>query len=130
MAGTARVTTAAPTARGRGCALRTLPGSALRGAVAGRGRERGGLQIPENDHWDWGSLRWDDLDPGPGMAGALAFVERVKNASGQWETREISPFFSNRPALRNWAVVPDSPASGRPAEVDVPGLDRPGGPAR
>jgi hypothetical protein len=71
----------------------------------------GHVEIPENEHWDWGSLRWDDLDPGPGMVDALAFVERFKNASGQWATREISPFFASRPALRNWAVVPDSPAN-------------------
>ena len=68
MAGTARVTAAGPragrppdgrdgsghdgrtacwTACGRrpGSALRTLPGSALPGAVAGRGRERGGFDL-------------------------------------------------------------------------------------
>jgi len=71
----------------------------------------GHVEIPENDHWDWGSLRWNDLDPGPAMVDALAFVERFKNASGQRRTREISPFFSSKAALRNWAVVPDSPAN-------------------
>jgi len=65
------------------------------------------VEIPENDHWDWGSLRWDDLQGGADMVEALAFVERFKTASGRFRTREISPFFANRAALRNWAVVPD-----------------------
>lgn len=64
-------------------------------------------EIPENTHWDWGSMRWDDLEGGPELVEALAFVERFKNANGQWRTREISPFFASRAALRNWAVVPD-----------------------
>lgn len=64
-------------------------------------------EIPENDHWDWGSLKWDDLDAGAGLVEALAFVERFKNENGKWRTREISPFFANRAALRDWAVVPD-----------------------
>jgi hypothetical protein len=71
----------------------------------------GHVEIPENEHWDWGSLRWDDLDAAPAMVDALAFVERFKNDSGHWQTREISPFFSNKAALRNWAVVPDSPTN-------------------
>jgi hypothetical protein len=25
----------------------------------------GHVEIPENEHWDWGSLRWDDLGSGP-----------------------------------------------------------------
>jgi hypothetical protein len=69
----------------------------------------GHVEIPENDHWDWGSLRWNDLDPGPQMVDALAFVERFKDASGKWQSREISPFFSSKAALRDWAVVPDLP---------------------
>lgn len=73
----------------------------------------GHVEIPENDHFDWGSLRWNDLDPGPAMVDALAFVERFKNDRGQWRTREISPFFSSKAALRDWAVVPD-----RPGDVD------------
>jgi hypothetical protein len=71
----------------------------------------GHIEIPENEHWDWGSLRWDDLDAGPAMTDALAFVERFKNAHGRWETREISPFFSGKAVLRDWAVVPDSPSN-------------------
>jgi hypothetical protein len=43
------------------------------------------------------------------MVDALAFVERFKNAAGKWRTREISPFFATKGALRNWAVVPDNP---------------------
>jgi hypothetical protein len=70
----------------------------------------GHVEIPENSHWDWGSLRWDALEAGPEMVDALAFVERFENAAGKWRSREISPFFSNRAALRDWAVVPDSPA--------------------
>jgi hypothetical protein len=69
----------------------------------------GHVEIPENDHWDWGSLRWNDLEAGPQMVDALAFVERFKNAAGKWRTREISPFFATKGALRNWAVVPDNP---------------------
>ena len=42
----------------------------------------GHVEIPENDHWDWGSLRWHDLDAGTQMVEALAFVERFKNARG------------------------------------------------
>jgi hypothetical protein len=71
----------------------------------------GHVEIPENDHWDWGSLRWENLHAGSAMVNALAFVERVKNAGGQWQTNEISPFFSGRAALRDWAVVPDSPSN-------------------
>ena len=71
----------------------------------------GHVEIPENEHWDWGSLRWDDLDPGPAMTDALAFVERFKNGHGRWETREISPFYSGKAVLRDWAVVPDSPSN-------------------
>jgi hypothetical protein len=68
----------------------------------------GHIEIPENDHWDWGSLKWDNLDGGESqLVEALAFVERFKKANGTWETREISPFFSGKGALRNWAVVPD-----------------------
>jgi hypothetical protein len=89
---------ATPDYRRRGLKFPTVPGW------------YGHVEIPENDHFDWGSLRWDDLDPGSEMVDALAFVERVKNASGQRRTREISPFFSSKAALRNWAVVPDSPA--------------------
>jgi hypothetical protein len=70
----------------------------------------GHVEIPENDHWDWGSLRWNDLEAGPQMVDALAFVERFKNPAGKWRSREISPFFSTKGALRNWAVVPDNPA--------------------
>jgi hypothetical protein len=65
------------------------------------------VEVPENDHWDWGSLRWDDLEGGAGMVEALAFVERFKNQNGKWKTREISPFFANRASLRDWAVRPD-----------------------
>jgi hypothetical protein len=43
------------------------------------------------------------------MVDALAFVERFKDASGKWQSREISPFFSSKAALRDWAVVPDLP---------------------
>ena len=64
-------------------------------------------EIPENDHWDWGSMRWDDLEGGADLVDALAFVERFKNENGKWRTREISPFFTTRAALRDWAVVPD-----------------------
>ena len=64
-------------------------------------------EVPENVHWDWGSMRWNDLEGGPELVEALAFVERFKNEHGNWRTREISPFFANRAALRNWAVVPD-----------------------
>jgi hypothetical protein len=71
----------------------------------------GHVEIPENDHWDWGSLRWDDLEAGPQMVDALAFVERFKNPAGQWRSREISPFFSTRAALRDWAVTPDTPGN-------------------
>lgn len=71
----------------------------------------GHVEIPENNHWDWGSLRWDNLEAGPAMVDALAFVERFKNSGGQWRTREISPFFADRAALRDWAVVPDSPTN-------------------
>jgi hypothetical protein len=67
----------------------------------------GHVEIPENSHWDWGSLRWNDLEAGPEMVDALAFVERFKNAAGKWRSREISPFFSSKAALRDWAVVPD-----------------------
>jgi hypothetical protein len=68
----------------------------------------GHVEIPENDHWDWGSLKWDDLDGGVSqLVEALAFVERFKKQNGTWSTREISPFFSGKGALRNWAVVPD-----------------------
>lgn len=67
----------------------------------------GHVEIPENSHWDWGSLRWNDLSPGPDMVDALAFVERFKNAQGNWRSKEISPFFSNRGPLRDWAVRPD-----------------------
>ena len=67
----------------------------------------GHVEIPENSHWDWGSLRWNDLEAGPNMVDSLAFVERFKNNQGKWRSREISPFFSNKAALRNWAVVPD-----------------------
>jgi len=42
------------------------------------------------------------------MVDALAFVERFKNNAGEWRSREISPFFSTRGALRDWAVVPDT----------------------
>jgi hypothetical protein len=56
-------------------------------------------------------MRWDDLDPGPGMTDALAFVERFKDAHGRWQTREISPFFASKAVLRDWAVVPDSPSN-------------------
>lgn len=70
----------------------------------------GHVEIPENDHWDWGSLKWDDLAAEPAMVDALAFVERFKNANGQWRTHEISPFFSGKAALRDWAVVPDKPS--------------------
>jgi hypothetical protein len=73
------------------------------------------VEIPENSHWDWGSLRWDDLDAGPAMVDALAFVERFKNAQGNWRSREISPFFSSRAAARDWAVTPDT---GNPDEED------------
>ncbi|MDQ5816594.1 MAG: hypothetical protein M3516_09950 [Actinomycetota bacterium] len=45
------------------------------------------------------------------MVDALAFVERFKNAAGDWRSREISPFFSNKAALRDWAIKPDSPAN-------------------
>jgi hypothetical protein len=69
----------------------------------------GHVEIPENAHWDWGSLRWDDLEAGPQMVDALAFVERFKTPAGKWRSREISPFFASRDALRNWAVVPDQP---------------------
>jgi len=41
----------------------------------------GHIEIPENEHWDWGSLRWDDLDAGPAMTDALAFVERFRKAT-------------------------------------------------
>lgn len=71
----------------------------------------GHVEIPENSHWDWGSLRWNNLDAGPDMVDALAFVERFKNAAGDWRSREISPFFSNKAALRDWAIKPDSPAN-------------------
>lgn len=67
------------------------------------------VEVPENDHWDWGSLRWSDLEAGPQMVDALAFVERFKNAKGKWRSREISPFFATKGALRDWAVVPDRP---------------------
>jgi hypothetical protein len=67
----------------------------------------GHVEIPENSHWDWGSLRWNDLEAGPNMVNALAFVERFKNNQGKSRSREISPFFSNKTALRDWAVVPD-----------------------
>lgn len=67
----------------------------------------GHVEVPENSHWDWGSLRWNDLDAGPNMVDALAFVERFKNSQGKWRSREISPFFSNKAAVRNWAVIPD-----------------------
>jgi hypothetical protein len=70
----------------------------------------GHVEIPENDHWDWGSLRWNELEAGPSMVEALAFVERFKNAAGKWRSREISPFFSTKAALRDWAVVPDNPS--------------------
>jgi hypothetical protein len=70
----------------------------------------GHVEIPENSHWDWGSLRWNDLEAGPNMVDGLAFVERFKN-SRKWRTREISPFFSNRAALRGWAVKSDSPSN-------------------
>jgi hypothetical protein len=69
----------------------------------------GHVEIPENDHWDWGSLQWNDI----GRSGrvdlveALAFVKRVKAPDGTWATEEISPFFADRAALRDWAVVPD-----------------------
>lgn len=67
------------------------------------------VEIPENDHWDWGSLLWSDIEAGPQMVDALAFVERFRNAAGKWRSREISPFFSTRAALRDWAVVvPDT----------------------
>jgi hypothetical protein len=69
----------------------------------------GHVEIPENDHFDWGSLRWNDLEAAPTMVDALAFVERFKNDQGKWRTREISPFFSGKAALRDWAVVPDKP---------------------
>lgn len=65
------------------------------------------VEVPENEHWDWGSLLWDDLEAGRQLVDALAFVERFKKA-GKWRSREISPFFSNRAALRDWAVVPDT----------------------
>jgi hypothetical protein len=68
----------------------------------------GHVEIPENEHWDWGSLLWDDLGAGPQLVDALAFVERFKNAAGKWRSREISPFFSTKAALRDWAVVPDT----------------------
>jgi hypothetical protein len=71
----------------------------------------GHVEIPENSHWDWGSLRWNDLEAGPDLVDALAFVERFKNSQGKWRTREISPFFLNRGALRDWAVKPDSPSN-------------------
>ena len=64
-------------------------------------------EIPENKHWDWGSMRWSDLEGGPDLVEALAFVERFKDADGRWRTREISPFFATRAALRDWAVVRD-----------------------
>jgi hypothetical protein len=67
----------------------------------------GHVEIPDNDHWDWGSLRWNDLGAGPTMVVALAFVERFKNPQGNWRSREISPFFSDKAALRDWAITPD-----------------------
>lgn len=67
----------------------------------------GHVEVPENSHWDWGSLRWDELEPGPSMVDALAFVERFENADGQVRSREISPFFSDKATLRDWAVTPD-----------------------
>ena len=70
----------------------------------------GHAEIPENDHWDWGSLRWNDLDPGPDMVDALAFIAGSQ-VNGTFQTREISPFFATKAALRDWAVVPDSPAN-------------------
>jgi hypothetical protein len=68
----------------------------------------GHVEIPENDHWDWGSLLWDEVEAGPQLVDALAFVERFKNNAGEWRSREISPFFSSKGALRDWAVVPDT----------------------
>jgi len=69
----------------------------------------GHVEVPENDHWDWGSLRWNDLNAGPQMVDALAFVERFRTPAGRMRSREISPFFAGKPALRDWAVVPDGP---------------------
>jgi hypothetical protein len=79
----------------------------------------GHVEIPENEHWDWGSLRWNDLEAGPQMVDALAFVERFKNAAGKWRSREISPFFASKGALRNWAVVPDNPSRTEDAEDEL-----------
>jgi hypothetical protein len=67
------------------------------------------VEIPENAHWDWGSLQWNDLEDET-LVEALAFVERFTTASGQRRIREISPFFSGKAALRDWAVVPDDPS--------------------
>jgi hypothetical protein len=68
----------------------------------------GHVEIPENDHWDWGSLLWNQIGgQSEALVDALAFVKRVKNTAGEWTTEEISPFFADKAALRNWAVVPD-----------------------
>ena len=71
----------------------------------------GHVEIPENDHWDPGSLRWEDLglESAPDLVDALAFVARVRRPDGKSRSREISPFFATKSALRNWAVVADGP---------------------
>lgn len=68
----------------------------------------GHVEIPENEHWDWGSLLWEQIGDDPAdMVDAMAFVKRVKRPDGTRTTEEISPFFATKQALRAWAVVPD-----------------------
>jgi hypothetical protein len=62
-------------------------------------------EVKENSHWDWGSLRWNDLSVTPEMVSAYAFVERYKNEAGKWKSAEVSPFFSEKGALWDWMIV-------------------------
>ena len=64
-------------------------------------------EVPENTHWDMGSCLISKLMDGtddPEMVTAFALVEVKRAPSGGLISDEISPFFSSKKALRDWAV--------------------------
>jgi hypothetical protein len=70
--------------------------------------------VPENSHWDWGSLRWNDLKITPDMVPSYAFVIRVKKDDGTWGSKEASPFFSEKDGLWDWMILGEK---GEPGET-------------
>jgi hypothetical protein len=65
------------------------------------------LEVPNNSHWDKGSCLVTPLmkrQPLPAVVTAFAFVIRERQKDGTSRSDEVSPFFSERKALREWAV--------------------------